>query len=483
MSRNNTVEFNEGWDIVQKGILKLTEILESDLKDEFSVLEYINIYTIVYKMCTQSSPHCYAQQLYDKYRDSLKEYIALTVLPALGKVHHEFMLRELVKFWGNYNVMVRFMSNMFSYLDIYFVSRRSLSSLIEVGVMCFQDLVYNGIQINVKNVVIELINREREGEQIDGALLRNVLNIFIEIGMDFYKNEFEDSMLEDTGAYYSRKAALWISEESCQNYILKAEECFRHERETVAHYLHSSTEQKLLEKVQNEILSRYQTQILGNEYSGCHALLTDEKKDDLSRMYRLFCTIPKGLKQVANIFKQHVTSQGITLFKCVEDAVNNNADRSDIKAIQEHEFVENIIELHDKCMDYVVDAFQGSSVFNKSLREAFEVICDRRVEESTSAELLATFCDNVLKKSGIVKISDDHIESILEKAANLLEYVSDRDLFGEFYRKKLARRLLFHKSANDSHEQTILSKLKHQYGSQLTSKMEVWIRVDCYSIN
>ncbi|PNX80283.1 cullin-1-like protein, partial [Trifolium pratense] len=38
--------------------------------------------------------------------------------------------------------------------------------------------------------------------------------------------------------------------------------------------------------------------------------------------------------------------------------------------------------------------------------------------------------------------------------------------------KKLARRLLFDKSANDDHERSILTKLKQQCGGQFTSKME-----------
>jgi cullin 1 len=40
------------------------------------------------------------------------------------------------------------------------------------------------------------------------------------------------------------------------------------------------------------------------------------------------------------------------------------------------------------------------------------------------------------------------------------------------HRKKLARRLLFDKSANDEHERSILTKLKQQCGGQFTSKME-----------
>jgi cullin 1 len=43
---------------------------------------------------------------------------------------------------------------------------------------------------------------------------------------------------------------------------------------------------------------------------------------------------------------------------------------------------------------------------------------------------------------------------------------------GDDGRKKLARRLLFDKSANDEHERSILTKLKQQCGGQFTSKME-----------
>ena len=45
------------------------------------------------------------------------------------------------------------------------------------------------------------------------------------------------------------------------------------------------------------------------------------------------------------------------------------------------------------------------------------------------------------------------------------------------YRKKLARRLLFDKSANDDHERSILTKLKQQCGGQFTSKMEGMVRI------
>ena len=65
-------------------------------------------------------------------------------------------------------------------------------------------------QLSLDKLLLNQIDQEREGEQIDRALLKNVLDIFVEIGMgqmDHYENDFEAAMLKDTAAYYSRKAS------------------------------------------------------------------------------------------------------------------------------------------------------------------------------------------------------------------------------------------------------------------------------------
>ncbi|KAA8549190.1 hypothetical protein F0562_000874 [Nyssa sinensis] len=393
-------------------------------------------------MCTQKPPHDYSQQLYDKYKEAFEEYINSTVLPSLREKHDEFMLRELVKRWANHKIMVRWLSRFFHYLDRYFIARRSLPALREVGLTCFRDLVYQELRGKVRDAVIALIDQEREGEQIDRALLKNVLDIFVEIGMgqmDYYENDFEADMLKDSAAYYSRKASNWIVEDSCPDYMLKVEECLKKEKDRVSHYLHSSSESKLVEKVQNELLVVYTSQLLEKEHSGCRALLRDDKVEDLSRMYRLF----------------YISLQA-------ENAVGS----------QEQVFVKKVIELHDKYMAYVNDCFMNHTLFHKALKEAFEVFCNKAVAGCSSAELLASFCDNILKKGGSEKLSDEAIEDTLDKVVKLLAYISDKDLFAEFYRKKLSRRLLFDKSANDDHERLILTKLKQQCGGQFTSKME-----------
>ena len=40
-------------------------------------------------------------------------------------------------------------------------------------------------------------------------------------GMEAYERDFEEPMLVETASFYRRKAAEWITEDSCPDYMLK----------------------------------------------------------------------------------------------------------------------------------------------------------------------------------------------------------------------------------------------------------------------
>ncbi|XP_058222555.1 cullin-1-like [Rhododendron vialii] len=387
MNQPKIIEWEEGWDFLQKGITKVKRIIEGLPEPQLSSEERILLYTTVYNMCCPRDD--YSARLYHKYKEVLEEYISSSVLPSLREKNDEFMLRELMKRWANHKDLVMLLSKIFGYLDRFFVPGRVLPALNAVGLTCFRDLVYRELKGEVRDAVITLIDQEREGEQIDRALLKNVVDFFVEIGkgqMVDYEKDFEDDMLKDSASYYSRKASNWIVEDSCPDYMLKVEQCLEKERDRVSHYLHSSSEQKLVEKVQNELLVVYSTQLLEKEHSGCRALLRDGKVEDLSRMYRLFHEIPNGLEPIANIFKQHVTAKVTALVQQAKDEADNKVLVRFRKVNELLRFIK-VNELLDKCMAYANECFANHSLFSKAVNEALE-----------GGELLASLFDHMLKK-------------------------------------------------------------------------------------
>ncbi|XP_042392805.1 cullin-1-like [Zingiber officinale] len=467
MWRRKQTPFDEGWKFVEEGITKLKMILKEGLslpESPITSTEFILLHTSIYNMCSQWNDYNQEELLYNKYTEVFEEYTTSVVLPSLEEKYNEFMLRELTKQWLNHKYMTKWLSHIFGYLSRFFIKQRSLPSLNEIALSCFRNQVYQVIKGKVKDAVISLIDQEREGEQIDRALLKNVIDIFVEIGsekMDYYENDFEVEMLKDTKTYYSRKASNLIQVESCSNYMLKVEEFFKREKDRVAHYLHASSELKLLEKVQDEVLVVHSRQLLEKEDSICYFLLQEDRVDDLSRMYRLFSKIPNGLDLISKIYQKHVIAEGTTLVKQVGAAASN-------KII----FGKKIIELHDRYMAFVNDCFQNQRLFCKALEKAFETFCN----VSSTIELLAIYCDDILKKNGNEKLNDDEIEETLEKVTKLLFYINDKVLFAEYCRRKLAWRLLSDKGANEEHEKSFLSKLKRQNGAFFTSKMDRMVK-------
>lgn len=82
---------------MDKGIIKLKNLLIGISKQQFNSNEYIEFYLVIYNLCIQKPPINYFQELYDKKKGVFDEYINSTMLIAFREKHEEFMLKELVK--------------------------------------------------------------------------------------------------------------------------------------------------------------------------------------------------------------------------------------------------------------------------------------------------------------------------------------------------------------------------------------------------
>ncbi len=87
---------------------------------------------------------------------------------------------------------------------------------------------------------------------------------------------------------------------------------------------------------------------------------------------------------------------------------------------------------------------------------------------------MSSYCNRVLRTGG-AKLSEEEIEEQLGKVIQLFSYLTDKDLFAEFYRNQLAKRLLSQRSASNDAELSMIMKLKLTMGSQFTSKMQVCV--------
>lgn len=68
------------------------------------------------------------------------------------------------------------------------------------------------------------------------------------------------------------------------------------------------------------------------------------------------------------------------------------------------------------------------------------------------------------KHLSLLQLTEQEVESILDKAMVLFRFMQEKDVFERYYKQHLARRLLTNKSVSDDSEKNMISKLKVSCG-------------------
>lgn len=243
--------------MLQEAITKLIDDVEGVYSYEITSELYMKLYTIVYTISNQNPLGPESQKLYDYYKKTHEDYISSKILPSLAEKEDENFLEELVESWKKYKKLTYWLLRFFHYLERYFVPKKDLPTMKETSFSTFYESVYGEVNDKVKNSVIFMINEERNGKSINQALVKSVLEIYIDLAngsMKFYRKDFQESMLENTSAFYHEKASMWIEKDSHNHYMLKVEGCLKQEKERGASYLQHMEIDKLLKVVEHELL-------------------------------------------------------------------------------------------------------------------------------------------------------------------------------------------------------------------------------------
>ena len=307
-------------------------------------------------------------------------------------------------------------------------------------------------QISVRdriiNGILVLIKRDRDGDRIELSLIRNLIKIFIELGI--YSTHMEARIIESTRDHYARFVATKIGEienggsgSQVAAYLLQVENYFAMEvdRCSSTGYVNGCSKRQIL-NVLDEICLKKNTKILLDR--GFVGLVNggqdnQGEKEDLNRMYRVFARVG-DLPMLRQTFSEYVKTHGAELVVHPE---------------RDLDMVKDLLNFYSKLLAIITSSFESSSDFITTLRDSFGAFVNRRT--NVPARLIAKHIDGLLKQT---KISDVEVEEQLDKCLTLFRFVQGKDVFEGFYKDALAKRLLLGKSANLDSEKSMLLKLK-----------------------
>jgi len=347
------------------------------------------------------------------------------------------------------------------YMDRTYVAAQKKTPVYERGLQIFRDEVCRNSRIKDRllHMLLDLIQRERQGEMIERGLLKTITSMLVELGRDVYVRDFEAPFLSSSATFYQGESQEYIAQNSAADYMKKAEQRLQEEVDRVAHYLDSATEAKIREVAERELIGKHMRTIAEMEHSGIVAMIEDNKLDDLRRAYELFKRVTQptsGLGVIREIMAAHVRSRGIEL---VQDEERNRDPVA---------YVQGLLGLRDKYKAVISNAFAGDKQFENALNQAFENFVNLNTH---SPEFISLFVDEQLRK-GMKGTAEEEVESTLDKVVMLFRYLHEKDVFEKYYKQHLAKRLLGSRSVSDDAERSMIQKLKQECGYQYTSKLE-----------
>eukprot|EP00928_Gymnodinium_smaydae_P013194 TRINITY_DN1481_c0_g3_i1.p1 TRINITY_DN1481_c0_g3~~TRINITY_DN1481_c0_g3_i1.p1 ORF type:complete len:776 (-),score=148.13 TRINITY_DN1481_c0_g3_i1:319-2646(-) len=422
-----------------------------------SSLSFEELYRNAYNLVL----HKYGELLYNGVHGVVADHLK-AVAQTCTDCADDRLLEELKRQWDDHKTTMVMIRDILMYMDRNFVSQYKKVPVYEMGLVIFRENVsgHSRVRTRLLTLMLDNIAAERRGEQVDKILLKHTVNMLVELGVqgkNVYFECFEEPFLDNTRKFYQDESAQYISQNSCSDYLKKAEKRIREEKARVDNYLHDSTMKKIQELCDEEwILAHYKT-LVHMEHSGCSWMFVHDKVQDLERMYALFGRAPQTLKEMQRVMIDCICEAG-------RDILNDPEKVKDPVS-----FISAILALKNKYNQFVKESFKECKEFQIALKQAFESFLNK---DTRTAQYLSLFVDDMFRKGLKGMSSDVEIDTSLEQVVTVFRFLQDKDVFENFYKQHLARRLLTNRSVSDEAERSMISKLKSECGHQYTSKLE-----------
>lgn len=421
-----------------------------------SILSYEELYRNAYNLVL----HKHYELLYDGVKNDIRDHLAISLIEII-EAKNESILAAIVHAWLFHTVAFNMMKDILMYMDRSYSIPRKKAPVYTMALQLFREVIvyHPSVRERLRSTILQEIAFERQGRVIDRPMIKSVLAMFVDLnvdGVNVYEDEFEKYFLEETRSHYKIESLAFLSENTCPDYVIKAETRLGEELARVRNYLSPTTEHKLKQVVEHELISVHAKALLELENTGFNCMLRDNKLPDLQRIYNLFARVPVCLEMLRDSMYRFIKQAGLDI------VANQETSKEPVV------FVRSILELKSKFDVIIATSFRNEKAVLKKLNDAFEGFIN--VGNHCAAHL-ASYVDELLR-GGIQGSTEVEVEDKLEKVIVIFKFLSDKDIFESYYKTLLCKRLLGAKSVSDEIEKQMIAKFKAECGYQFTTKME-----------
>ncbi|KAJ1721042.1 hypothetical protein LPJ53_004394 [Coemansia erecta] len=480
----------------EKQFEKISQAIEEIYKHNASQLSFEELYRTAYGLVlSKNGPMLYSgvkQVLETHLKDRMYQDIYPHIEAAGSRptsASCEALLASVRLLWSEHVTAMLVIKDVLMYVDKVYVKAAQLPTIYEMGMCVFRDQVLlasnqllNGKVVDA--IMFQILQERKSASEVNRDTLRGAVNMMIELQdprqlRPMYDVYVEERLLAETGVHYAGVARMRISEMGAPEYLRAAQADLDTELERARDYMSPSTTPGLTNAVLENLIQEFTLPILRIPNAGLIEMLHQRDTESLYTLYRLYKPFPSSIQVLRTCIYDHIIGLGKKIMLGVESSSGNAADdgsqkqASDVPGIAARtamalRWVQEVLSCYDVYDMMLKQSFADDQDMRNTIKDAFIEIINANAR---APELLSLFIDDNLK-NGLRRKSEQEIDHLLERCVLMFRFLKNKDTFEHYYKLHLAKRLLFGRSLSDDSEQSLVSKLKVECGSQFTLKLE-----------
>lgn len=470
----NQPVFEEKWPSMRPTILKLLR------QEAVTRAEWHDLFWLVHSVCLWDDKG--PPKVYGALREDILDFIKQAQERVLSHQEEQALLKAYIAEWRKFFTQCSYLPMPFGQLESALqgkttanVSKKQQadeSVVRKLMLDSWNQSIFSNIKQRLQDSAMKLVHAERTGEAFDSQLVIGVRESYVNLSsntddkLQIYRENFEKAYIDATEAFYRVQAPDYLKENGVQNYMTYADSKLREEEQRASKYLEScsGSVQNLIDSCVSVLVTSFKDTILAE----CAGMIRLNETEKLQMMFKLLDRVPDGIDPMLAVLETHIYQAGIA------DMVAN----AEVITADSEKYVEQLLELFNKFSLIVKNAFKDDPRFLTSRDKAYKkVVNDTSIfklelpykagasskiqPESKCPELLANYCDMLLRKTPLSKkLTSDEVETKLQDVLLVLKYVQNKDVFMRYHKAHLTRRLILDTSADSEKEENMVEWLR-----------------------
>lgn len=339
----------------------------------------------------------------------------------------------------------------------------------------WNECIFHNIKYRLQDSAMKLVHAERNGEAFDSQLVIGVRESYVNLSSDcedklkIYRDNFEKAYLDATQAFYRAKAPEYLDANGVQNYMRYADQKLKEEEQRASRYLETRRDSKSVEVLVSHCVDVLVTAFKDTIIAECPHMIKNNETEKLRLMFSLMDRVERGIDEMLRYLEEHIKHQGLADMIVSATIITTDSEQ----------YVEKLLELFNRFSLLVSQAFVDDPRFLTSRDMAYKYIVNdtsifklelpaknkgmgvKTLPESKCPELLANYCDMLLRKTALSKkLTSEEVERKLREVLLVLKYVQNKDVFMRYHKAHLTRRLILDSSADNEKEENMVEWLR-----------------------